>query len=135
MKRSTLILISTLAMCGCDNGSPTAPSDVIGSTWELVSLQDAGSSPVVVEDPSRYTLRFEADGRLAMMSDCNQCGGAYVLSGSSIKVDSLQCTLVACPQGSLDGRYRQAVERAQAWSREDDELILQAGGATLRFRN
>jgi heat shock protein HslJ len=135
MKRSTLILFSALALWGCDDGGPTAPSEVIGPTWQLVSLQDAGSSPVVVENPSRYTLRFEADGRLAVLSDCNQCGGRHELSGISIKVDSLQCTLVACPPGSLDGRYRQALERAQVWSKDDDELILQGGGVTLHFRN
>jgi heat shock protein HslJ len=135
MKRSTLILISTVALWGCDDGSPTAPSDVIGSTWQLMSLQDAGGSPVVVENPARYTLRFEADGRLAVMSDCNQCGGAYALSGSSITVDALQCTLVACPPGSLDWRYRPALERARTFSRGEDELILHTEGATLRFRN
>jgi heat shock protein HslJ len=135
MKRSTLVLISTLTLCACDGDSPVAPTDVIGPTWMLVSLQDAGSPPVVVENRSRYTVQFDADGRLAVMSDCNGCGGSYVLSGSSVKVESLQCTLVACPEGSLDGRFRTSLERAQSLARDDDELIIEAGGTTLRFRN
>jgi heat shock protein HslJ len=133
--RSILILIWSLAACGCDSNNPVAPSDVIGPVWQLVSVQAAGSAPVTIESPSRYTLRFETDGRLAVMSDCNGCGGAYQLSGSTLDVDALQCTLVACPLGSLDSRYRSAVERAESLARNDDELIIEGGGETLRFRN
>jgi heat shock protein HslJ len=137
MKPSTFILICmwTLVACGCNSNSPVAPSDVIGPTWQLVSLQAAGSGPVVIDNPSRYTLRFGADGRLTVMSDCNGCGGAYHLSGSTVSVEALQCTLVACPQGSLESRYRSAVEHAQSLARADDELIIEGGRETLRFRN
>jgi heat shock protein HslJ len=133
-KGSVLILLWSLAVCGCDSKSPVAPSDVIGPTWLLVSIERAGSPPLVVENPSRYTLRFEADGRLAAMSDCNGCGGTYQLSGSTVSMKALQCTLVACPQGSLDSQYRSALERAQSLARDDDELVIEGGSETLRFR-
>lgn len=135
MKRLMLILFSTFVISGCDGDSPTAPTNVIGPTWMLVSLQEVGAPPVVVENPSQYTVRFDADGRLAVMSDCNGCGGSYVLSDSSVRVESLQCTLVACPESSLDGRFRQSLERARSLSRDDDELIIETGDVTLRFRN
>jgi heat shock protein HslJ len=135
MKRSLLILIWSLGACGCDNNSPVGPSDVIGPTWLLVSVERAGSAPLIVENPSRYTLRFEADGRLAVTSDCNGCAGVYQVSGSTLSVEALQCTLVACPLGSLDSHYRAALERAQSLARDDDELVIEGGGERLRFRN
>lgn len=118
--RPILILIWSLAACGCDTNNPVAPSDLIGTGWQLMSLQAAGSTPVTIDNPSRYTLRFDMDGRLVVMSDCNGCQGAYQLSGSMLRVEALQCTLVACPQGSLDSRYRSALEHAQSLARDDE---------------
>lgn len=134
MKRLILVAVCSVAAFGCDGNGPVAPSDVTSHLWQLVSLQASGSTPLPVDTPSRYTLRFEPDGRLSVMSDCNGCGGGYQLSGSTLKVEALQCTLVACPQGSLDSRYRSAIERAQSIAQEDDELIIEGGGETLRFR-
>lgn len=127
------VIMATL-MAACDE-TPTAPSDVLSRTWQLVSLQQDGSDAVVVPDPSSYTLRFADDGRVSVKSDCNSCGGSYTLNGSSssIQIGRLACTLVACRQGSLDPRFAQALEGSKTIALDGSQLTLRGGGVTLRF--
>jgi len=127
-------LLAATLVAACDE-TPTAPSDVISRTWQLVSLQQDGSDPVVVPDPSSYTLRLEDDGRINVKSDCNSCGGTYTLnaSSSSIQIGRLACTLVACRQGSLDPRFAQALEGSKTITVDGASLTLRGNGVTLRF--
>lgn len=132
----TLIASMTVAvtMAGCDEGV-TAPSDVVSRTWQLVSLQQDGSAPVTVPDPSSYTLRLEEDGRVNVKSDCNSCGSTYTLneSATSIEIRPLACTRVACQPGSLDPRFAQALEGSKSVTLDAAQLTLSGDGVTLRF--
>ena len=121
---------AALIFTACDD-NPLAPSDIVGGTWRLVSLQASGSSPVVVDDPTRYTLEFGGDGRLGVKSDCNSCGSTYSLSGSSLDVEPLACTKVFCGDGSLDARFSATLEQAQRVSLDDGEMVIEGGGVTL----
>ena len=96
-----LFFAATFVALGC-SGSVTGPSDVSGDTWQLVSLQQGSSDPVTVSDPSRYTLRLTANGRVEVKSDCNACGGSYALSGNSFDVS---------PTGVHPGLLRNGVAR------------------------
>lgn len=133
----TPLLVLVFALCaaviGCDDG-PTSPTDVIGDTWELISLRETGADAVNVPDPSRYRVTFEDNGRLGVISDCNTCGGTYVLSGSTLTVTPLNCTRVFCGEGSLDVRFAGMLERAQTLIIDDDELTVLSSAGTLRFR-
>lgn len=131
--RLLYLFMFTLAVSGCTD-SPTAPTDITGTAWSLVSLQQSGASPIVVDAPSRYTVSFGDDGRVSVKSDCNSCGGTYTLTGSALAVQPLACTKVACPNGSLDQVYTAAIERAASIARDGDDLTVESGGATLRFR-
>ena len=134
MNRALVILASAIALASCDSNEPLAPSDVVGDTWRLVWLQETGSSIVVVDDPSRYTLQFGSDGRLAVRSDCNSCGGPYTLTGASLEVGPLACTRAFCGDASLDSRYTGALDRARSVARTDNEMTIQAGNTILRLR-
>jgi heat shock protein HslJ len=122
-----------LALAACDD-NPLEPSDITGPTWRLVSLQEAGSAPVIVGDPGLYTVRFADDGSLAVRSDCNSCQGSYALMGSSLDVGLLACTKVFCGDGSLDPRFTAALDAAQMVSVDGNEMRIQAGTVILRFR-
>jgi hypothetical protein len=69
MSRTMLVVVAALAASVACENNPTAPSDVVAQDWQLVSFQTAGSDLVIVQDPSRYTLRLEEDGRAAGKSD------------------------------------------------------------------
>ena len=135
MLRTSLLLIGlTVLALGCDAG-PTSPSDVIGDSFTLISLQETGSSsPINVNDPSRYQVTFETEGRLGVTSDCNSCGGSYQLSGSTVTITPLACTKVFCGDTSLDSKFTAILERAQSWTMDDDELTIQGPAGTLKFR-
>jgi heat shock protein HslJ len=127
-----LALIGVLASLGCGD-SPLAPSDVIDHTWRLVSLQRTGSTPVVVDDSSRYTLQF-ADGRAAVKSDCNSCGGTYTLTDDTLVIGTMACTRAFCGETSLDPLFPQLLEGTHSAALEDDELTLSSSVVTLRLR-
>ena len=94
MPRRLIVLFAALLVsCG---GSPTTPSGVTGVQWSLVSLEAAGSAPLSIAQPTRYTLRLEADGRASVGADCNGCGGRYRLAGSALSMGRLACTLIFC---------------------------------------
>ena len=110
-KKLAIILLAVgpmiLASCG-DN--PLGPSDLQGE-WRLRSFTPAGAATVLVEDPARFTIRFDPDGTLALRVDCNGCGSTYRLDGEFLISGPFTCTLVLCAGpagpdfvGLLDGR-------------------------------
>jgi heat shock protein HslJ len=132
--RILLTVCVTLFLSACDGG-PTSPADVIGDTWNLVSLQETGSAPVVVTDSSRYRVTFGNDGRLSVSSDCNSCQGTYTLTGSTLTVGPLACTRAFCGEASLDTKFTNILQQAQTISVEDDELTIQSAAGILTFED
>jgi heat shock protein HslJ len=129
---NVLVFAAALAVAACDD-NPLEPSDLTGSEWRLVSLQESGSNPVTVDDPSRYTLRFADDGQLGVKSDCNSCGGPYTVAGGTLSIGPLVCTKVFCGDTSLDQKYVAALDKAESVSADDDELRIRGDGNILRF--
>jgi heat shock protein HslJ len=129
-----LLLAAMLAgaTAACDEGL-TAPSDVVGQNWRLISIQQGTSPPITVDTSSRYTLRLEDNGRVAVRSDCNSCGGTYTLNGSSLELSGLACTKVACGAESLDPAYVRALEGTKNATLDDDDLIIRGNDVTLVF--
>lgn len=132
-RRLLLAAAGAVMLTACDNDA-LAPSNVVGATWTLVSLQEAGAAAVVVDNPARYTLEFSSEGRLLVRSDCNSCGGPYSLADTSLEVGPLACTKAFCGDTSLDAPYTVALQRARSVSVTDSELRIAGGGRTLRFR-
>lgn len=132
-RRTVLALGLTLFLAACNN--PVGPSDIVGDTWQLTSFQTTGSEPVMIDDSASYTVQFGEDGQLSVTSDCNGCEGSYTLSGSSLEVSALTCTQVLCPQPSLGAEFTAALQGAQVISFDDEVMVIQGGGVTMRFRN
>jgi heat shock protein HslJ len=77
-----------------------SPMQLTGSRWQWQRSEYSDDSTVVVRDPSRYTLEFLPDGRLAIRADCNQVLGRYSQNGSQLTIELGPSTLVACPPDS-----------------------------------
>lgn len=133
--RSVIVAVLAVAVASACNENPVASSDIFGETWELASLQRNGSDVVVVQEPSKYTLRLENDARASVKSDCNSCGGSYSIDGSTLKVGPIACTRVACAEGSLDPEYPRTLEGSKTVLLNDSELVIRGDGVTLRFRH
>jgi len=113
LKAGLFLLAGVVPLLSCTDGM-TGPSDLVGGVWRLESMQLAGASAFVPDDPSRFTLEFQPDGRIAVVAECNRCGGSYTLSGATLTVPAMACTLAAC-----------------ATSRGEEFAVLVQGSSTL----
>jgi heat shock protein HslJ len=127
--RFWLLLALAAAMlagaCGGDDDGPPLE----GTEWALASGVD------VPEDADPPTLLLE-DGNASGFGGCNTFTGGYELDGDSISIGPLAGTLMACEvqKMAVEGAYMPALEAADAWSIDGDELVLSSGGEeTLRF--
>ena len=112
----------------------TAPEDVLNTVWQWEET-DATNSACVVSEPERYTLRLLPDGRVQARFDCNAGGGSYTMSAGRLSFGPLISTRRACPPDSLDGRYRNDLERVAEYCIQQGVLYLVLTGDrdTMRF--
>ena len=120
------------ATAACDE-APTAPSDLIGGTWRLVSIDRAGLPSLAAPSGGRFSIEFLADSRLAVRADCNSCGGTYELTGARFSIGPLACTRAFCGADSLDTPFLQALTDARSIDRNGSELTIRAETVSLRF--
>jgi para-nitrobenzyl esterase len=112
------------------------PAEVVDITWQWVSF----TTPVEqlnVDEPGRYTVRFEAAGRVALQADCNRGMGSYSLSADRhITFQPIALTRMMCPPGSLSDRFAREIGRATSYFLKDGDLYLElpVDSGTLRFR-
>jgi heat shock protein HslJ len=129
-----MVALAILAAAACDD-TPSAPSDAVGQTWRLVSLQRDGSDLVFTPDGDTFTLRLEDDGRVAVKADCNARGGSYTMSGAEVEFSAIACTTVACQNAApFDSDYVLALEGPKTVTVNESELLLRGSGVTLRLR-
>ena len=112
------------------------PTDVVDATWEWVGFV----SPVEqlqIDGPSRYTISFGADGRVAVKADCNRGTAGYsVTADRRIAFQPIALTRAACAPGSLSDRYARELGRATSYFIKDGDLFLSlpVDSGTLQFR-
>lgn len=142
----TLLLVLLLFSCSRETqepeesqGSP-ATAAAIPATFLDVELQwTAFVTPVEridVDDPSRYTLTFLADGKVAIRADCNRGFGTYeVFEGRRLQFGPFGVTRAMCEPGSHSERYLRELERATTFFTQDDKLYLELpyDSGTLHF--
>ena len=110
------------------------PSELIGVTWQWTGFTTPVET-IKVDAPERYTIRFEAGGRLAVLADCNR-GSAGVSAGAgNFALGPMALTRAMCPPDSLSDRFVQELGRASSYFLKDGELFLElpVDSGTLRF--
>ena len=122
-----LALAAALLAGGCGGDDDGPPLE--GTEWALASGVD------VPGDADPPTLLLE-EGNASGFGGCNTFTGGYELDGDSISIGPLAGTLMACEvqKMAVEGAYLPALEAADAWSIDGDELVISSGGEeTLRF--
>lgn len=93
------------------------------------------SGTITVDDPAKYTVRFNNAGGFGITADCNIGAGNYRVSGNALTIEDLQATRVACGEGSLDAQFSAQLLQAATFTFQGADLLieLQADGGTMRF--
>jgi heat shock protein HslJ len=94
--------------CHDATGDPAnVKSALDGTAWQLIRFQNASGDDVVPPNLDRYTLRFLADGALALQLDCNRASGRWQDAPSDANSGSLTLsggamTRAMCGPGAID---------------------------------
>jgi heat shock protein HslJ len=119
-----------------EQGEGTHGRKLAGTSWRLVkilSMDDSGYAP---GDTSKYTLDFRADGKAAILADCNRGTGAWTSSsGSQLQFGPIAATKALCPPGSLSERYLAQFQWVRSYVMENGHLYLatMADGSIIEF--
>jgi heat shock protein HslJ len=86
-----------------------------------------------IDDPSKYTLTFKADGAYAFQADCNQGSGTYVADDrGAIRLEAGPVTLAECGEASRSQDVMNIMYAVQDYRLEDNGatlvLVWPAGG-------
>lgn len=112
-----------------------ADTDLAGSQWSVMSINNGHGGVQSVAQNSDPTLIFEDDGNLSGTTGCNSINATYSSDGSSLIIGPVGTTKKLCgtPSGIMD-QERQMVDalpRADTYSIEGDRLTIRdASGAT-----
>jgi heat shock protein HslJ len=128
-----LLLVSLFPLA---QGTPVPPGQGIPPiVWELVTLTGADGVPAEIEDPTRYTVQFQPDGRFAAKLDCNQGFGGYTAVDGVLELTDMGTTLALCEPDSHGDAYLIVLGDATSYELDPDGfLVLSGDGGTLRFR-
>jgi para-nitrobenzyl esterase len=112
------------------------PPEVVGATWQWISLATPAEE-IKSSAPDRYTVRFEADGHVAVQADCNRGVGTFtVRADRQISFGPIALTRMMCPPESQSDRYARELGQVSSYMLKDGELFLAvaADSGALRFR-
>lgn len=135
-----LIPLTALACSNALNGpsSPSGPTPLsagqLDGTWTLVSLQPSGAAPQAAPAGATYSLTLAAD-RASTRADCNTCGGALAVSGSTVTIGPLlACTRAACQTMDFETAYEAILAGEHSVALSGDTATLRSARGTLTFR-
>jgi heat shock protein HslJ len=126
------LAIGGLLLAACSSSSGSA---LTGKTWQwTASTTTVPASQSVVPDPENYTITFNEDGTWSGKADCNQVSGGYSTTGSNLTMTLGPTTLMACPEGSLDGLFLEGLGKAATYSISGSDLtITDSDDGTMQF--
>lgn len=119
-------------------GANAAADDVEsleGTSWKLVRIQSTNNAEFIPAEGVSYLLRFRAESRLVIESDCNAAGATWVQESDTLQLLDLVTTNKLCQAGSLHNRMISGLLSVNAYTREGSTLVLMTAlqGVQLEF--
>lgn len=128
MKFSSKLLISIalLVLAACTTSAPKAVTDPLPNTrWQLVNIEYMDDTTITPDEPKKYTIAFDATGRVSIKSDCNRLNGTYTYNApSGLQFGPLMSTRAACPPESLYNRLVKDLPNIRSFVIKDGNLHL-----------
>jgi heat shock protein HslJ len=107
---------------------------VLGQTWAWQSTKGPQGPPQTPNAGATYTVKFNLDGTLHLVADCNSGSGTYTLSGTALTITVGAMTRAACPPGSMSDTFVQQLGQVSDYAIEGELLNLTlADGSTMSF--
>lgn len=100
------------------------PEGLTGTLWKWQQTRYNNDQNAVPGDPSRYTITFDAGGKLNIRADCNRGGGSYSTKGKSLTLEVTHTTRAMCPPDSLDQTFIKDLNAARIYFFRDGNLYL-----------
>jgi heat shock protein HslJ len=144
LMRTFWFLTATLAGLGaCATPSPPAAPTLRGTAWQLHAIQsmDDAQGTTRIADPSRFTLRLQADGSAAMQLDCNRGTATWEAAPAgdgtgSLKFGPVAATRALCPPPPISERVVRDLGFVRGYRLMDGKLFmsLMADGGIYEWR-
>lgn len=134
MKRNifAFLAIAVLLLTACTSASPG--QDLVGSSWELVSLDDEPVAGRKMEGIA-VTLEFMSSTEAGGSGGCNSFGAEYsATTDGSIDFSNIFSTLMACEIGSdVEAAYFSALDVSDRYQVDGQTLTITGNGHVLVF--
>jgi len=96
-----------------------------GTSWQLIKFQGPDESTFTVDDKSKYTIKFESNGRVTARVDCNRATSTWrVTANGQLEFGSWQRTNEKCRAGSLHDRIVTEGADVRNFAIKDGHLFL-----------
>jgi len=132
------LLATFLLAFACGARAQTSPqaADLGGTSWELVKFEGSDGKALTPDDRSKYTVTFEADGRVSARVDCNRGTGTWTSSGpTQLQFGPLAVTRMMCSPAQLNDHIPKHWEYVRSYILKDSHLFLSlmADGGIYEF--
>jgi len=113
-----------------------APPGLAGTSWKLVRFEGGDGKVLTPDDGSKYTIAFEAGGKLSARIDCNRGIGSWKSDGpNQLELGILAMPPIACPPDPVSERLQKDWSYVRSYVLKHGHLILSlmADGGTYEF--
>jgi len=103
-------------------------------TWQWGEYSETEPpSQSLIPDPYNYTVRFNQDGTVNVLADCNQVSGTYAAQDGVGSIELGVSTSAFCGETSLSDMYVNLLSHVTHYSLEGGVLTLFIDGGTARM--
>ncbi len=119
---ASMIAALLIGCCSCRSGKGNAETPLIGTTWQLVQLDEKSVTPTA----EQYTLTLLPDeGQFAASGDCNRLTGRYVEGERrALNFSSIGSTRMLCRNAADEARYVEMLSKVTRYDLDGKMLLL-----------
>jgi len=133
------VLLATAVIAGCAGRTDVkaiAADPLKDTRWQLAKIEYMDDTTLKPDDPGRYTLSFDARGKVNIQADCNRMNGNYTfMAPSGLEFGPLMSTRAMCRPESLYNRLANELPDVRSFVIRDGDLhlALMADGGIYHF--
>ncbi|MCK9280047.1 MAG: META domain-containing protein [Melioribacteraceae bacterium] len=95
----------------------------VNTTWKWVSTAYEKDN-LTVTTPDDYTIELKENGRIIVKADCNRGFGKIDMNDYKLIVGEMSLTKMACPEGSLSGKFLNELSNATTYATNGNTLMI-----------